>query len=855
MNQFGRNEPIIMKTYGKHSRRVDRWLSPDIRKAAFASTSSSDISIGEQVGQKHLRKRKKILSTASSRPVRAAKSQALAGLREPDSEEENVFNPTPEHSLGANKRRRGTLNVKALAKWKMAVRESTSESEEEKSAQSQVPSCGSGRSQGPKAGNSVAVPSYLSRFVTDRRRGVPKIPKVSQRSQVAKKHRVSVCKGSLNSSEDFVKRRAPPRRPAPPRMPAPRLVHSGNSSSELASPVPNLSRARNILKAVSLNSTADRPLGSGYKKPLLSSTPSLASRPSYRHQEPSISEISCSIDDMEEAFKTSVEATRSLVSPGQRKCKVLLERSVETAGYVRKPPSETEQVGLPLPAGKNSIGVPQHSKALFSRVDYGSEVKTRAGSVGSPSAENLSVQFVSAESRLDSLAACLGERGTPVVVLQKADLSKHLSGGRDRREEETYSSCVDSESALRSDGSENGPGPGVEAPRETENGGAGCSDNTQSGDTDPGRVREEDEGCGAGFGSAEGEESASVMCISPSILAESSGRHLGEPERGSFGSCNASRLAEEMGNRASFDEQSMDLFLESSEVEPQGGSGESLPAAASGETVSLLPQESAVNSQASGLLEAYLKKRCSLVQATVVLEALDLDRYIQGCGNLPAPGPDSAEEPQREAKISVRDPQRSPISGDFQEQPKSSSPERPRTANPEQDGAKPNEGLRRRLSSAFASKSSCDSPGLAPSPGGRKRPARARNQGGGRPKDKPGTGRKACVSGFSVSRWAKNDPHRQRPRKPHARSQLSRAGDCSLFDFQRGPDSKKQSDAGSSVFQGPSSVFPGTPSAHGAPEHLLSPGQLHPGGPDHPHLEPAEGRSLRAQEEEGFLHS
>ena len=182
-----------------------------------------------------------------------------------------------------------------------------------------------------------------------------------------------------------------------------------------------------------------------------------------------------------------------------------------------------------------------------------------------------------------------------------------------------------------------------------------------------------------------------------------------------------------------------------------------------------------------------------------MLQALRLDR-----GTLPAPGSGSAEEAPREASGSESDPEPSPLRGVSREPPQNSP-----GANRERDGGKPDEGPRRRLSSAFPPKS----PDLAPSPAGKRHPAKARNRGAGAPKDKPGTGRKACVSGLSVSRWARNEAQRHGPRKPQGRSLLSRPADSSLYDFQLRPEPRKQP---VSAFQQPS------PRQAGLTLHLLT---------------------------------
>ncbi|KAJ8339792.1 hypothetical protein SKAU_G00344250 [Synaphobranchus kaupii] len=790
---------------------------------AFASTSSSDLSIGEHSRLTTLRKRKRILSTACSRPVRAAKQKALTGLRETDSDEENIYNPLPEPTVGPDRKRRSTVSVKALPKRKVRKRmvlESNSESEEETAARSRVSSCGPGeKGHGLKAGNSVELPSYRGRFVTNRRRAAPERPKVLQPSRTGKTPRVSVGHGSWNSSEDFVnpERLASRKRASPVQK---QELRSENTSSEFVRPVSNLSRARSILKGVSLNRTADKTLESSYKRPLLSSTPSMASRPSYRHQEPSISEISCSMDDMEDVFKSSMEATRGLASPRQRELKVVMESSVEMVGSLRARPPVSEKVGLPFSAGKNCVGVPQHSRELFSHIDCELEVRNGARMVENvPSLENLSVQFVSADTHLESFAASLRERGTAVVLLEKTDLSRYLNDKRDKQEEDAYSSCVDSESALKSRSSDGKVGTGVEAPREIEGSVPGFSDESQGDDS--WQIRENDELRGAGFRRGDCEKSASVLCISssssPGSLCKSGGGRLEETKRGSFGKGDVVRPTVNLGARVSVAEQSKVLFSETSdEIEREERSGEALPAPASCEEVFPSPPEAAVSScpLPAGSAEACLKERCLSVRATVTLEALNLPKLTQGRGDLRAPGSDSAEELEREAGISEGDRQRSPVSGESRVQLGSSSPERPGSpANPERDGGKPSDRLRRKLSTAFASDAAvptCASSSFAPSPGGKRGPGRAKNQGGP-PKDKPGTGRKACISGLSVSRWAKNDPHRQRQRKCPSQSQLSRAGDCSLFDFQPTLNAKKRPDIGSNLFQGTSGLFPGTP--------------------------------------------
>ncbi|KAG9337104.1 hypothetical protein JZ751_029772 [Albula glossodonta] len=834
MNRFGKG-PLFLKTYGKRSRKVDAWLSPDIRKLAFSSTSSSDISIGEQSSLKSRGKRKKTLSTASLKPARAAKKRALTGLKDKDSDEENVFEPEAEPSHRADRKRRGTLSVKTFPKRKerkRQVTETTSESEEEASGKSKTMSHGfsaqkrnvnSESDQVLKSGNGGALPSYLGKFVTDRRRGQTEKPRAQP---LKRKPSVCIASGSLNSSDDFVKSMQPPARFVERRKK--RQVTRNqepcleSTSSERVWVASNLRKARSILKEASFNRTADRLLDSGYKKPLLSSTPSLKSRPSYRHLEPSISEISCSNDEIEDAFKSSMEATRDLVSPRQRELKVLLERSGETEGNVKNQSPQSGRAKLLSIGGKNWVTISQHSKDLFSHIVSKMDGKSRAQTVEkspSPSLQSISVQssrdcnFMSAKTHLDSLAVPLKDRGSAIVVLDKTDVSKYLINKASRQEEETYSSCMDSESALKRSQSDDGLCTGDDVPRRNETSGSVCAVKSQA--EQAGQVQEKDEQRSAALTSSEFEESASVVFVSSSESANTVDRcvrkHLRDEEPGYFAN-DAEQLSMNLSCRDSIDERSGGDRLQSPEKEHQDRSGGNLPAAAPSERGSRPPRDSLANDPASTrLLEACLKEQCISLQPTVSLKVLDLSKYIRADAKPPVyVSTDSAEEPPCDARSSDGGQNRSTASSDLQEQSERSSPERPARAKPKQSSGKSNDGPRRRLTSTFASglgKAPSISSNLSASSPERK--GRSRNPA--LPKDKLGTGRKACVSGLSVSRWTKNDLHRQRRKKCPTQSLLSRTGDNSLFDLQLGLDSKKYTDTMKDYFQSTEGVFPGTP--------------------------------------------
>ncbi|KAI1887759.1 hypothetical protein AGOR_G00193660 [Albula goreensis] len=353
----------------------------------------------------------------------------------------------------------------------------------------------------------------------------------------------------------------------------------------------------------------------------------------------------------------------------------------------------------------------------------------------------------------------------------------------------------------------------MQPPARDETSGSVCADKSQA--EQAGQVQEKDEQRSAALTSSEFEESASVVFVSSSESANAVDlgvrKHLREEEPGYFAN-DAERLSMNFSCRDSIDEHSGGDCLQSPEKEHQDRSGGNLPAAAPSERASRPPRDSLADDPASTrLLEACLKEQCVLLQPAVSLEVLDLSKCIRTDAKPSVcVSTDSAEEPPCEARSSDGGQNRSTASSDLQEQSERSSPERPGRSKPKQSSGKSNDGPRRRLTSTFASglgKAPSVSSNLSASSPDRK--GRSRNPAP--PKDKLGTGRKACVSGLSVSRWTKNDLHRQRWKKCPTQSLLSRTGDNSLFDLQLGLDSKKYTDTMKDYFQSTEGVFPGTP--------------------------------------------
>ncbi|CAJ1052236.1 serine/threonine-protein kinase haspin [Xyrichtys novacula] len=279
----------FLRTYGKHSRKLSAWISPNDRKQAFDSTASTDadVSVFEPRGR-----RVKKTSVSGGRAVRPAKRKAMSCLTETSSDEENSHRPPPPRSKSAHQSKTArsvqTLREKHSVKRQMIAYIQSSF----------FPLFNHYSSL------HVCVPS-VSRFVTRRRRAVAAKPKVPLAT-------VSI----LNSSDDFASGAFASRKRRRGGIP-PAFLESAAENSVNA--VETVSFATVPFKEISLNESADHSLGSCSRKPIFCSTPSagpFSKRPclkpssavDQRFSPPSIS-VSC-IDVMS-TFQ------EELYSPGQ----------------------------------------------------------------------------------------------------------------------------------------------------------------------------------------------------------------------------------------------------------------------------------------------------------------------------------------------------------------------------------------------------------------------------------------------------------------------------------------------------------------------------------------------------------
>nr|XP_020514192.1 serine/threonine-protein kinase haspin [Labrus bergylta] len=306
---------VFLKTYGKQTRKLSGWLSPEDRKQAFDSSSLStdgDVSVFEPRNTTRIRER--MTSVASHRVMRPAKKKAMLRLYEKSGDEENVLPrsyPQPEQSKTTRAKKTTVSRGRSRpAKRKAPLCLTETSSDEENSlrpsprrpqpakqstaarrsrlvsmpgvtmrpkgkqvqmtSESEELSVSAGtchkNSQEMSRDSNVHPPS-MSRFVTRRRGAVAAKPKG-----------LLVTSSILNSSDDFASGAFgssrfphPSRRRRGTRVPPAYLVSSAENSMNAAGAV---SFATAPFREISLNESADQSLGTCSRKPMFCSTPS-----------------------------------------------------------------------------------------------------------------------------------------------------------------------------------------------------------------------------------------------------------------------------------------------------------------------------------------------------------------------------------------------------------------------------------------------------------------------------------------------------------------------------------------------------------------------------------------------------
>ncbi|XP_018591191.2 uncharacterized protein haspin [Scleropages formosus] len=522
--------------------------------------------------------------------------------------------------------------------------------------------------------------------------------------------------------------------------------------------------------------TGDRVLRSCYRKPLLSSTPSLVPKPSFRRYEPSVSEISFSNDEGEDAFKSSMESDRSMIFPNSCELRGLVGNHLKLQKGIsfRENLSLGEQSGE-LSACKRTAMAAQKNKELFSHTDCDTASANSGKTKGSQlfSSKDVSVElsrdcnFVSAKTCLDTLIPAVKDRcrtSNPVVHLQHSVISRDSVEQSDKKQDEEFFSFPDCEII--------------------------CND-SQSGDKVHrndrslfylGNIKKASQSQKSDhwFSERLGQTSASMDPEKYIATTDQSLQY--EPECPREGILEAtvngvSRTHFLKADTQPLDDHSRDLFSVTSQMEHHD------PGSQDNASLKNFSASSCISLQTESTEEVLKAKNISM-QPTVSLKRLDLSEYIQG---------DRAPQPERDGS---------------------------KQRKHRRTGGNNNCAVRRRLSTVFVSSAA----GTSSFSSELVSPVVERTTGRLRvpepPKDRPGTGRKACISGFSVSRWTQKNDQQRKTGGP-TRSFIAKTGDSSLFDFHIGLNTQKYLDSMKNCLLSTADVLPATPT-HKEPMNVSS---------------------------------
>ncbi|XP_015199436.2 uncharacterized protein haspin isoform X2 [Lepisosteus oculatus] len=797
MKKFTRQGPVVLKTYGKYSRtyvrNVEVWLSPDIRQAAFSSTSCSDLSINtdDNSNLKTERRKRQKPSTFGSKPTRKAKQAALLALKEDDDDKESVSfssavgnKANVKNRRGRCRNRDGVLNAKqnipdegeesifsdglksekvATAEFNNGVRKSSTASRavhriSKRRAALTISLSSSSDSSSDTRQGCLAFKSgkenkmeesvksdIFQRFVTSRRKRLSKKPDNRKEGQKKKKQNAFIPPNNSNSSEDFEDFVKPsPFGSYSKKKRRRRNEETENTSSEMASNASQYrKRTRNALKEVSFNSISDSVLKRCYKKPLLSSTPSVLPKPSSRPCEHTVSEISFSNEEMDGVLKSGAEVAGSVPSPRQREFVGMEDKSLEL-----KTQSTNTSEGSIVCHGQtdqkcaksNKWTTLAHSMELFSEVyghsDNDSEkMKKSCSSIGCLSQQKSeNSNFVSAKTHLGDVTSVKESvrNLNPIVLLDRIEVWQ----SQKKQTGVLYSSTEDLVHVIDGKLSD------------------GClSDNFKADENESDHI--------SSNGSHLTKHTNKLQQLNvhgnlrmDSIFPSSNGMEVINQKTGNING----QIAPEKESKSRFQEvmrfsASVNVGAQNCDVPLQNAdlTGDQCSKDAScleeqfqkfgkpGKEVSAASQEEdSVHSEEGGAVSVNCRNNLLTIDRVACSRVSSVNMTAQ------------AEKPKRHRKTSC---QRRLLSNFSSDLTKTTS-----------------------VSDSNASKveSACSPAGKI---GGKTKTR-------GFPKEKPGTARKACISGFSVSRWTKKDQYKkQGQKKCSVQSVFSDSADNSLPDL------------------------------------------------------------------------
>ncbi|KAK9540186.1 hypothetical protein VZT92_002655 [Zoarces viviparus] len=402
-------KPLFLKTYGKERRKLSAWISPENRNQAFDSTRSTDCDSSVFEPAKPTRKRERRTSVASRRRSRPAKKKAMLCLAERRCDEESCDEenaPSPACPQPAQQSKTTRVKKTSVASGR-AVRPAKGKAllclMDTTSDEGNISRASPSRRQPAQQSSTASghLPS-AGRFVTRRRRAATTKPKQPKSSD-----------NTLNSSDDFTSRRIvqATRRRAPLAL----LVSSAENSVNTAGVA---SFAANPCREISLNELTDPSLGPYPRKPIYCSTPSAGSfikrprlkPPSYNDQSSSPPSTSVSCIGVLSTFQEDVDLLGQPGSPSLSAPPIRLrsEEKLRSCLGEREPG---------LHRHKDLSGDLFMEPTTSNKRRHGSEEDTRTKSVGGspsvilPSTDGeRSNRFVSAAAGLELLTDALKER-------------------------------------------------------------------------------------------------------------------------------------------------------------------------------------------------------------------------------------------------------------------------------------------------------------------------------------------------------------------------------------------------------------------------------------------------------------
>ncbi|XP_072239807.1 uncharacterized protein haspin [Leuresthes tenuis] len=464
---------LVITTYGKLRRKVSAWISPDDRRQAFDSTASTDeTSVVEAANRERTREK------------RTAKKKAIQSLTEKSSDEENIVPSPPSPPRRATRGKKASVCIggavrPAKRKTKPCLTE-TSSNEDNIKRPSSPPAQ---RRKTTRKGRLVSAPVFTRQrgkrvSVTSESEDESSAPKrqklllkvkadssghfpsagrfVTRRRGAASTKVLTAIANAVSSSDEFTfgaSRRI--HRPSGRRKGPPAFQLSSSESSGNATGTSNF--ATNPFREISLNESAEHILGPCPRKPIFCSTPSAGSFGKRSHAKPFLTRDQVtsppSFVGVLSTFQEDLASPQQPVSPPQSAsvCELHSEERLQREPGVHHNEEPSVDLFMEPERVSSSEGAKSHSGDCEMKGD--GELPTE--NVLSAHSESSS-HFVSAAGGFEWL----------VEALKEKCLSQHCTVQLERLayptvtqlcSQTTYSSCLEQSSSVHSRSSRKQP--------------------------------------------------------------------------------------------------------------------------------------------------------------------------------------------------------------------------------------------------------------------------------------------------------------------------------------------------------------------------------------------------------------